>query len=95
MSGLYGNPYLNYFLVTAVELFAYTADWPVARSFPRRLSYIGFTLLGAVAALPIQITLQSEYDTQACCTVTPLLSFFVNIFTLLNRIEAINHLQQS
>ncbi|KAA8587895.1 hypothetical protein FQN60_001089 [Etheostoma spectabile] len=57
MSGLYGNPFLNYFLVTAVELPAYAASWLAARSLPRRLSYISFTLLGALALLLIQITL--------------------------------------
>ena len=60
MSGLYGNPFLNYFLVTAVELPAYAASWLAARSLPRRLSYISFTLLGALALLLIQITLYSE-----------------------------------
>ncbi|XP_031136494.1 solute carrier family 22 member 4-like isoform X1 [Sander lucioperca] len=59
MSGLYGNPFLNYFLVTAVELPAYAASWLAARSLPRRLSYISFTLLGALALLLIQITLYS------------------------------------
>ncbi|XP_068592786.1 organic cation/carnitine transporter 2-like [Cebidichthys violaceus] len=57
VSGLYGNPFLNYFLLTAVELPAYTASWLTARSLPRRLSYIFFTLLGGLALLLIQITL--------------------------------------
>lgn len=56
-SGLSGNPYLNYILLSAVELFAYTASWVAARSFSRRRSYISFTLLGALALLLIQITL--------------------------------------
>ncbi|XP_070770964.1 solute carrier family 22 member 4-like [Enoplosus armatus] len=60
MSGLYGNPYLNYFLVSVVELPAYAASWLAARSLPRRLSYISFTLLGALALLLIQITLHSH-----------------------------------
>ncbi|KAF3843298.1 hypothetical protein F7725_002147 [Dissostichus mawsoni] len=60
MSALYGNPFLNYFLLTAVELPAYTASWLVARSLPRRLSCISFTLLGALALLLIQITLDSH-----------------------------------
>lgn len=57
MSGLNGNPFLNYILVTAVELPAYAASWLALRSFPRRLSYISLTLLGALALLLIQITL--------------------------------------
>ncbi|XP_044073842.1 solute carrier family 22 member 4-like isoform X2 [Siniperca chuatsi] len=60
MSGLYGNPFLNYFMVTAVELPAYAASWLAARSLPRRRSYISFTLLGALALLLIQITLHSH-----------------------------------
>ncbi|XP_054471880.1 organic cation/carnitine transporter 2-like [Anoplopoma fimbria] len=60
MSGLYGNPFLNYFLLTAVELPAFTASWLAARCLPRRLSYIIFTLLGALALLLIQITLNSQ-----------------------------------
>ncbi|KAK1903459.1 Solute carrier family 22 member 5 [Dissostichus eleginoides] len=60
MSALYGNPFLNYFLLTAVELPAYTASWLAARSLPRRLSCISFTLLGALALLLIQITLDSN-----------------------------------
>ncbi|KAJ4932812.1 hypothetical protein JOQ06_029654 [Pogonophryne albipinna] len=60
MSALYGNPFLNYILLTAVELPAYTASWLVARSFPRRLSCISFILLGALALLLIQITLDSN-----------------------------------
>ncbi|XP_033984780.1 solute carrier family 22 member 4-like [Trematomus bernacchii] len=60
MSSLYGNPFLNYFLLTAVELPAYTASWLVVRTLPRRLSCISFTLLGALALLLIQITLDSN-----------------------------------
>ncbi|XP_044222130.1 solute carrier family 22 member 4-like [Thunnus albacares] len=60
MSGLYGNPFLNYFLVSAVELPAYVASWLAARSLPRRLSFTSFTLLGALALLLIQITLHSN-----------------------------------
>uniref|UniRef100_A0A8C2XHL2 Major facilitator superfamily (MFS) profile domain-containing protein n=1 Tax=Cyclopterus lumpus TaxID=8103 RepID=A0A8C2XHL2_CYCLU len=59
-SGLNGNPFLNYFLLTAVELPAYAANWLALRSLPRRLSYISFTLLGALALLVIQITLNSQ-----------------------------------
>ncbi|KAK5890236.1 hypothetical protein CesoFtcFv8_013776 [Champsocephalus esox] len=60
MSALSGNPFLNYILLTAVELPAYTASWLVAHSFPHRLSCISFTLLGALALLLIQITLDSN-----------------------------------
>ncbi|XP_070832615.1 solute carrier family 22 member 4-like [Chaetodon trifascialis] len=60
MSGLNGNPYLNYFLVMVVELPAYTASWLASRSLPRRLSFISFALLGAIALLLIQITLNSN-----------------------------------
>lgn len=62
MSGLYGNPFLNYFLSGAVELPAYFACWLAARSLPRRLSYTCFTLMGTLALFLIQITLNSEYD---------------------------------
>lgn len=57
MSGLSGNPFLNYILVTGVELPAYVASWLAARSLPRRLSSISFSLLGALSLLLIQITL--------------------------------------
>ncbi|XP_074514668.1 solute carrier family 22 member 4-like isoform X1 [Sebastes fasciatus] len=60
MSGLYGNPFINYFLVSVVELPAYAASWLTARSLPRRLSYISFTLLGALALLLIAVTLNSQ-----------------------------------
>ncbi|XP_042350956.1 solute carrier family 22 member 4-like [Plectropomus leopardus] len=60
MSGLYGNPFLNYFLLTAIELPAYFVSWLAARSCPRRLSFMSFTLLGALALLLIQITLFSH-----------------------------------
>ncbi|MEQ2165167.1 hypothetical protein GOODEAATRI_014182, partial [Goodea atripinnis] len=62
MSTLYGNPFLNYFLLTAVELPAVFASWLAARSFPRRLSFISFSLLGALALLFIQVTMHSEYE---------------------------------
>ncbi|XP_018558313.1 solute carrier family 22 member 5 [Lates calcarifer] len=60
MSSLYGNPFLNYFLVSAVEVPAYAVSWLAARSLPRRLSFISFTLLGALALLLIQVTLHSQ-----------------------------------
>ncbi|KAI3356097.1 hypothetical protein L3Q82_017359, partial [Scortum barcoo] len=59
MLSLYGNPFLNYFLLSVIELPAYAASWLAARSLPRRLSYVSFTLLGALATLLIQITLNS------------------------------------
>ncbi|XP_075334759.1 solute carrier family 22 member 4-like [Odontesthes bonariensis] len=59
-SSLNGNPFLNYFLLTAVELPAYFASWLAARSCSRRLSFISFSLLGALALLLIQITLHSH-----------------------------------
>ncbi|XP_037644841.1 solute carrier family 22 member 4-like isoform X3 [Sebastes umbrosus] len=60
MSGLYGNPFINYFLVSVVELPAYAASWLATRSLPRHLSYISFTLLGALALLLIAVTLNSQ-----------------------------------
>lgn len=57
MSSLSGNPFLNYILVTAIELPGYVVSWLATCCLPRRLSYIGFTLLGALALLLIQITL--------------------------------------
>uniref|UniRef100_A0A3Q2FS48 Solute carrier family 22 member 4-like n=1 Tax=Cyprinodon variegatus TaxID=28743 RepID=A0A3Q2FS48_CYPVA len=59
-SSLYGNPYLNYFLLTAVELPAYFASWLAARKCPRRLSFVSFSLLGALALFLIQLTMNSE-----------------------------------
>ncbi|XP_038550353.1 solute carrier family 22 member 4-like isoform X1 [Micropterus salmoides] len=66
MSGLYGNPFLNYFLVTAVELPAYATSWLTVRSLPRRRSYISLILLGALAVLLIQITLHSHPTLTLC-----------------------------
>ncbi|XP_073330192.1 solute carrier family 22 member 4-like [Pagrus major] len=60
ISILSGNPYLNYFLMTVVELPAYAASWLLARSFPRRQSFISLALLGALALLLIQITLHGH-----------------------------------
>uniref|UniRef100_A0A3Q2CTP8 Solute carrier family 22 member 4-like n=1 Tax=Cyprinodon variegatus TaxID=28743 RepID=A0A3Q2CTP8_CYPVA len=59
-SSLYGNPYLNYFLLTAVELPAYFASWLAARKCPRRLSFVSFSLLGALALFLIQLTMNSH-----------------------------------
>ncbi|XP_023276637.1 solute carrier family 22 member 4-like isoform X1 [Seriola lalandi dorsalis] len=60
MSSLNGNPFLNYFLLSAIELPAYVTIWLAARSLPRRLSFISFTLLGVLALLLIQVTLHSQ-----------------------------------
>ncbi|XP_047457091.1 solute carrier family 22 member 5-like [Mugil cephalus] len=60
MSSLYGNPFLNYFLLSAVELPAYAASWLAARNLRRSLSFICYTLLGALALLLIQITTNSH-----------------------------------
>ncbi|KAL6101219.1 slc22a5 [Pungitius sinensis] len=60
MSSLYGNPFLNYSLLTAVELPAFAACWLAARRLPRRQSYVCFVLLGALALLLIQLTLNSQ-----------------------------------
>lgn len=60
MSSLYGSPFLNYFLLSAVELPAYVTTWLAARSLPRRLSFIIFTVLGAIALLLIQAIPRSE-----------------------------------
>ncbi|CAJ1079814.1 solute carrier family 22 member 4-like [Xyrichtys novacula] len=59
LSSLYGSPFLNYFLLSIVELPAYLASCVAARCLPRRLSFAGFTLVGALALLLIQITLNS------------------------------------
>ncbi|XP_074551423.1 solute carrier family 22 member 4-like [Halichoeres trimaculatus] len=59
LSSLNGNPFLNYFLLTLVELPAYLASFMAARSLPRRFSFIGFNLIGALVVLLIQVTLHS------------------------------------
>uniref|UniRef100_A0A7N8WSD7 Solute carrier family 22 member 5-like n=1 Tax=Mastacembelus armatus TaxID=205130 RepID=A0A7N8WSD7_9TELE len=58
ISSLYGNPFLNYFLVVAVEIPAHAVSWLMARSCPRRVSFISFTLLGVLSVLLI-LTLHS------------------------------------
>ncbi|XP_040912517.1 solute carrier family 22 member 5-like [Toxotes jaculatrix] len=60
MSGLSRNLFLNYFLVSAVEIPAYVMSWLAARSLPRHLSFISFTLLGALALFLIPITVHSH-----------------------------------
>ncbi|XP_028992593.1 organic cation/carnitine transporter 2-like [Betta splendens] len=56
MSNLYGSPHLNYFLATVVEIPAYITSWLLASRFSRRLSFMGFTLLGALALHLILVT---------------------------------------
>ncbi|XP_077435500.1 solute carrier family 22 member 4-like isoform X2 [Vanacampus margaritifer] len=62
MSSLSGNPFVNYFLVAAIELPAYAASWLASRRLPRRLSFIAFSLLGALALLLVQITVHAHPD---------------------------------
>ncbi|XP_077393026.1 organic cation/carnitine transporter 2-like [Festucalex cinctus] len=62
MSSLSGNPFVNYFLLAAIELPAYAASWLASRRLPRRLSFIALSLLGALALLLIQITVQAHPD---------------------------------
>ncbi|XP_029967117.1 solute carrier family 22 member 5-like [Salarias fasciatus] len=59
-SSLSGNPYLNYGLMTAVEIPAYVASWLAARRLPRRLSFIISGLLASLALLLIQVTFHSQ-----------------------------------
>ncbi|XP_061580603.1 solute carrier family 22 member 4-like [Cololabis saira] len=60
MSSLDGNPFLNYFLITAVEFPAYIASWVAACKLPRRFSFISFSLLGALALLFLQLTVNGH-----------------------------------
>ncbi|XP_028249745.1 solute carrier family 22 member 5-like [Parambassis ranga] len=60
LSSVSGSPFLNYFLLAAVELPASVASWLVACSLPRYLSFIAFSLLGTVALLLIQVTLHNH-----------------------------------
>ncbi|XP_075994663.1 organic cation/carnitine transporter 2-like [Genypterus blacodes] len=50
-TGLHGNPYLNFVLLSAVEIPGYGLSWIVARSLPRRISFSAFLLLGALSLL--------------------------------------------
>lgn len=59
-SSLSGNPYFNYFLLTGIEIPAYLISWMAACSLSRRLSFISFSLLGAISLLLIQVTLNSQ-----------------------------------
>ncbi|KAF7215387.1 solute carrier family 22 member 5-like [Nothobranchius furzeri] len=60
MSSLYGNPYLNHFLLATVEIPAYLVSWLLTQNFPRRLCFISFVLLGALALLCTQIVTDSH-----------------------------------
>ncbi|KAK7929548.1 hypothetical protein WMY93_005943 [Mugilogobius chulae] len=55
-SGLYGNPFLNYFLASAIELPAYLFSWLAAARCPRRVAFVMFGVLGSVSLLLIVFT---------------------------------------
>ncbi|KAF7643417.1 hypothetical protein LDENG_00240060 [Lucifuga dentata] len=59
-TGLHGNLYLNFMLLSAVEFPAYAFSWIGVRSFPRRLSFSAFALLGALSLLLIWSGLSSD-----------------------------------
>lgn len=59
-SSLYGNPYLNYFLLSVVEIPAYAASWAAARHLPRCQSFMSLVMVGAIALLFILFTLHSH-----------------------------------
>ncbi|XP_022059320.2 solute carrier family 22 member 4-like [Acanthochromis polyacanthus] len=59
-SSLSGNPYLNYFLLSVVEIPAYAASWGAARHLPRCQSFMSFVMVGAIALLFIFFTLHSH-----------------------------------
>lgn len=88
ISILSGNPYLNYFLMSVVELPAYAASWLAARSFPRRLSFISLALLGAIALLLIQITLHGKTN----CFVSLCLN--IKIHLIEKNIKTVSQFQQ-
>lgn len=56
MSGLYGSPFLNYFLVSAIEVPAYVCSWLAAMRCPRRLAFLLFGSVGTFALLLILVT---------------------------------------
>lgn len=60
MTTLYGNPFLNYALLSLMDIPAHLVSWFSAKYFPRRVSFIVFSLLGALALFVIQITLHSK-----------------------------------
>lgn len=61
MTTLYGNPFLNYALLSLIDIPAHLVSWFSAKYFPRRVSFIVFSLLGALALFLIQITLHSKW----------------------------------
>uniref|UniRef100_A0A3Q4I4Q2 Major facilitator superfamily (MFS) profile domain-containing protein n=1 Tax=Neolamprologus brichardi TaxID=32507 RepID=A0A3Q4I4Q2_NEOBR len=56
MTTLYGNPFLNYALLSLIDIPAHLVSWFSAKYFPRRVSFIVFSLLGLKVLL-----LPSEY----------------------------------
>uniref|UniRef100_A0A3P8RTZ2 Major facilitator superfamily (MFS) profile domain-containing protein n=1 Tax=Amphiprion percula TaxID=161767 RepID=A0A3P8RTZ2_AMPPE len=60
MSNLSGNPYLNNFLLSVVEIPAFAASWGAARRLPRCQSFMSFVMVGAIALLLILFTLHSH-----------------------------------
>ncbi|XP_005475467.1 solute carrier family 22 member 5 isoform X2 [Oreochromis niloticus] len=62
MTTIYGNPFLNYALLSLMEMPAHLVSWFSAKYFPRRMSFIGFSLLGALPLFLIQITLHKYHN---------------------------------
>uniref|UniRef100_A0A3P8V546 Major facilitator superfamily (MFS) profile domain-containing protein n=1 Tax=Cynoglossus semilaevis TaxID=244447 RepID=A0A3P8V546_CYNSE len=60
LSSLDGSPFITYILSSAVDFPGYTVSWLTAGYFPRRLSYIGCTLVSALALFLLQITMHSS-----------------------------------
>uniref|UniRef100_A0A3P9D3Q1 Solute carrier family 22 member 4 n=1 Tax=Maylandia zebra TaxID=106582 RepID=A0A3P9D3Q1_9CICH len=58
MTTLYGNPFLNYALLSLMDIPAHLVSWFSAKYFPRRVSFIVFSLLGALLKV---LLLPSEY----------------------------------
>lgn len=54
MTTLYGNPFLNYALLSLMDIPAHLVSWFSAKYFPRRVSFIVFSLLGALALFVIR-----------------------------------------
>ncbi|KAG7220354.1 hypothetical protein INR49_010190 [Caranx melampygus] len=57
MSSLYGNPFLNNFLLTAIELPGYITIFISAHHIPRRSAYGRFTMAGVLALALVLITM--------------------------------------
>ncbi|CAL9700771.1 unnamed protein product [Knipowitschia caucasica] len=55
-SSLFGNPFLNYFLVSVIELPAYVCSWLAATRCPRRKIFIMFGALGSTGLLLTSLT---------------------------------------